>query len=184
MSQPNSSSMRDGFATFYAGAVDSPWIAYFGGDYSVNDNVAVSLYTSRLKDAWNQYYFGTTLSYPLADNVALIGGFNYYNAVDEGKQLLGSFDNNIWSGKAGVKFGANWAGKLKMILQSVAIPTVLAGVCWMDLTQRGALADLPAWAQAPDWWRWVNVGWASLTVAATLLSGIPYVTAAIRAGRK
>ncbi|WP_028628386.1 OprD family porin [Metapseudomonas resinovorans] len=107
MSQPNSSSMRDGFATFYAGEVDSPWIAYFGGDYSVNDNVAVSLYTSRLKDAWNQYYFGTTLSYPLADDVALIGGFNYYKAVDEGKQLLGSFDNNIWSGKAGVKFGAH-----------------------------------------------------------------------------
>jgi hypothetical protein len=107
MSQPNSSSMRDGFATFYAGAVDSPWIAYFGGDYTVNDNVAVSLYTSRLKDAWSQYYFGTSLSYALADDVALIGGFNYYKAVDEGKQLLGSFDNNIWSGKAGVKFGAH-----------------------------------------------------------------------------
>ncbi|MFW5326161.1 OprD family porin [Pseudomonas aeruginosa] len=107
MSQPNSSSMRDGFATFYAGAVDSPWIAYFGGDYLMNDSVAVSLYSSRLKDAWNQYYFGTTLSYPLADDVALIGGFNYYKAVDEGKQLLGSFNNNIWSGKAGVKFGAH-----------------------------------------------------------------------------
>ncbi|WP_371106589.1 OprD family outer membrane porin [Pseudomonas sp. G5(2012)] len=31
MSQPNSSSMRDGFSTFYAGAVDAPWIAYLGG---------------------------------------------------------------------------------------------------------------------------------------------------------
>lgn len=30
---------------------------------------------------------------------------DYYRAVDEGKKLLGSFDNNIWSGKAGVKFG-------------------------------------------------------------------------------
>ena len=61
MSQPNTSSMRDGFATFYAGEVDSPWIAYFGGDYTLNDNVGFSLYTSRLKDAWNQYYAGTTL---------------------------------------------------------------------------------------------------------------------------
>ena len=107
MSQPNSSSMRDGFATFYAGSVDSPWIAYFGGEYSVNDNVGISLYTSRLKDAWNQSYAGTSLSYPLSDDVALIGGFNYYKAVDEGKQLLGSFNNNIWSGKAGVQFGAH-----------------------------------------------------------------------------
>jgi hypothetical protein len=107
MSQPNTSSMRDGFATFYAGEVDSPWIAYFGGDYMLNDNVGFSLYTSRLKDAWNQYYAGTTLSYPLADDVALIGGLNYYKAVDEGKQLLGSFDNNIWSGKVGIQFGAH-----------------------------------------------------------------------------
>ena len=107
MSQPNSSSMQDGFATFYAGEVDSPWIAYFGGDYTLNDNVGFSLYTSRLKDAWNQYYAGTTWSYPLADDVALIGGLNYYKAVDEGKQLLGSFDNNIWSGKVGLQVGAH-----------------------------------------------------------------------------
>lgn len=107
MSQPNSSSMRDGFATFYAGSVDAPWIAYLGGDYTVSKNIGVSLYTSRFKDVWNQYYAGTTLSYPLAENVALIGGLNYYRAVDEGKKLLGSFDNNIWSGKTGVQFGAH-----------------------------------------------------------------------------
>ncbi|EQM72045.1 OprD family porin [Pseudomonas tohonis] len=107
MSQPVSSDMRDNFATFYAGPVAAPWIAYFGGDYTLNDNVGVSLYTSRLKDAWNQYYFGTTLNYPLSDNMALIGGFNYYKAVDEGKRLLGEFDNDIWSGKIGVQFGAH-----------------------------------------------------------------------------
>lgn len=107
MSQPNSSSMRDGFATFYAGSVDAPWIAYLGGDYAINKNVGVSLYTSRFKDVWNQYYAGTSLSYPLSENVALIGGLNYYRAVDEGKKLLGSFDNNIWSGKTGVQFGAH-----------------------------------------------------------------------------
>ncbi|MHC8376206.1 OprD family porin [Pseudomonas sp. MDT1-16] len=107
MSQPNSSSMRDGFATFYAGSVDAPWIAYLGGDYTVNKNVGVSLYTSRFKDVWNQYYAGTTLNYPLSENVALIGGLNYYRAVDEGEKLLGSFDNNIWSGKTGVQFGAH-----------------------------------------------------------------------------
>lgn len=107
MSQPNSSSMRDGFATFYAGSVDAPWIAYLGGDYTINKNVGVSLYTSRFKDVWNQYYAGTSLSYPLSENVALIGGLNYYRAVDEGKKLLGSFDNNIWSGKTGVQFGAH-----------------------------------------------------------------------------
>ena len=33
MSQPVSSNMRDNFATFYAGPVNSPWVAYFGGDW-------------------------------------------------------------------------------------------------------------------------------------------------------
>ncbi|MBT2373540.1 OprD family porin [Pseudomonas fluorescens] len=107
MSQPNASGMNNGFATFYAGKVDAPWVGYFGGDYQVNPNVSVSLYSSRLKDAWDQYYFGTAASYPLTDEVSLFGGFNYYNAQDEGKKLLGQFNNNIWSAKLGVKMGAH-----------------------------------------------------------------------------
>ncbi len=45
------SGMNNGFATFYAGKVDSPRIGYFGGDYTVNQPLSVSLYGSRLKDA-------------------------------------------------------------------------------------------------------------------------------------
>ncbi|NBA95212.1 OprD family porin [Pseudomonas sp. R5(2019)] len=107
MSQPTSSDMNDGFATFYAGPVDSPWIAYFGGDYNLNTNVLFSLYSSELKDAWNQYYAATTISYPLSDNARIFGGFNYYKAVDEGKKLLGEFDNDIWSGRVGIAVGAH-----------------------------------------------------------------------------
>ena len=47
------------------------------------------------------------MNYPLSDSLSLIGGFNYYKAVDEGKKLLGEFDNDIWSGKIGVQFGAH-----------------------------------------------------------------------------
>ena len=107
MSQPTQSGMDKGFATFYAGKVDSPWIGYAGGDYQVNKHFSVSLYTSRLKDAWDQYYFGSAASYPLNDEVSLFGDFNYYKAVDEGKKRLGEFDNNIWSARLGVKVGAH-----------------------------------------------------------------------------
>ena len=107
MSQPTQSGMDKGFATFYAGKVDSPWIGYAGGDYQVNKHLSVSLYTSRLKDAWDQYYFGSAASYPLNDDVSLFGDFNYYKAVDEGKKRLGEFDNNIWSARLGVKVGAH-----------------------------------------------------------------------------
>lgn len=107
MSQPQVSTMRDEFATFYAGSVASPWVAYFGGDYSLNDNLSFSLYSSQLKDAWNQHYAGTSFTYPLTDSVSLFGGLNYYKAVDEGQKLLGEFDNDIYSGKVGVQFGAH-----------------------------------------------------------------------------
>lgn len=107
MSQPMSSDMRESFATFYGGAVDSPWIAYGGGDYAVNEQVSVSLFGSRLKDVWNQYYAGTSVTWPLSDELALIGGFNFYNAKDEGRKRLGTFDNDIWSAKMGVRYGAH-----------------------------------------------------------------------------
>ncbi|MFG0500821.1 OprD family porin [Pseudomonas sp. YQ_13] len=107
MSQPMSSDLRENFVTFYGGPVDSPWIAYGGGDYTLNEHVSVSLFSSRLKDVWNQYYVGTSLSWPLSEELALIGGFNYYKAVDEGQQRLGAFDNDIWSAKLGVRFAAH-----------------------------------------------------------------------------
>ncbi|MFZ3185638.1 MAG: OprD family porin [Pseudomonas sp.] len=107
MSQPQVSGMRDQFETFYAGAVASPWIAYFGGDYAPQDNLAFSLYSSRLKDAWNQHYAGMSFTYPLADELSLFGGLNYYKTVDDGKKLLGKLDNDIYSGKLGVKLGAH-----------------------------------------------------------------------------
>jgi hypothetical protein len=97
MSQPVSSNMRDNFATFYAGPVNSPWVGYFGGDYNVNKNIIVSLYSSRLKDAWNQYYAGTGLNYSLSDELSVFGGVNYYKAVDEGK--------NCWESSTTI-FGA------------------------------------------------------------------------------
>ena len=107
MSQPVSSNLRDNFVTFYGGPVNAPWVAYFGGDYQLTEHASVSLYTSRLKDAWNQHYLGTAFSYPLGNDLSLLAGFNYYRAVDEGKQLLGEFTNDIWSGKLGLRFGAH-----------------------------------------------------------------------------
>lgn len=107
MSQPASSSMRDNFATFYAGSVNAPWVAYFGGDYNATERLSLSLYTSRLKDAWDQKYASTSYTLPLSDQLAVTGSLNYYNATDEGKKLLGEFDNDIWSAKIGLQYGAH-----------------------------------------------------------------------------
>lgn len=107
MSQPQSTSIRDGFATFYAGPVNSPWIGYFGGDYEATDRLTLGLYGSRLKDAWDQKYASASYVLPLSDQMALTGSVNYYNATDEGKKLLGKFDNDIWSVKVALKYGSH-----------------------------------------------------------------------------
>lgn len=45
-------------------------MAYLGGDYQVNEYLGLSLYSSRLKDAWNQHYAGLQLEYPLGEDLA------------------------------------------------------------------------------------------------------------------
>ncbi|MBX3365743.1 MAG: CDP-diacylglycerol--glycerol-3-phosphate 3-phosphatidyltransferase [Phycisphaeraceae bacterium] len=71
----------------------------------------------------------------------------------------------------GIDFSAGWAGKAKMVLQSVVVPLILMLLAW------GA----PARGSAGAWTIDIAV-WA--TVVATILSGIPYITRAISATRK
>jgi CDP-diacylglycerol--glycerol-3-phosphate 3-phosphatidyltransferase len=74
--------------------------------------------------------------------------------------------------KAGVKFGANWFGKIKMILQSIVVPVVLV-IVWLDPNRDGF-----------GWLAWVRdiLVWA--TVIVTVISGLPYVTGAAKAFRQ
>ncbi|MER1157169.1 OprD family outer membrane porin, partial [Pseudomonas aeruginosa] len=44
MTQPNSTSGSDDFYSFYTGRrIDSPWVAYAGGDYQATEHWSVSL---------------------------------------------------------------------------------------------------------------------------------------------
>ena len=71
----------------------------------------------------------------------------------------------------GIDFSAGWAGKAKMILQAIVVPIILVLLAW------GA----PAHGSARAWMIDIAV-WA--TVAATVVSGLPYITRAISATRK
>jgi len=71
--------------------------------------------------------------------------------------------------KAGIAFGANWVGKLKMILQSVVVPVVLI-IVMIDPERPGC-----------SWLGWVRDVLVYTTVLATVLSGIPYITGAAKA---
>lgn len=71
----------------------------------------------------------------------------------------------------GIDFSAGWAGKAKMILQAIVVPMILVLLAW-GAPSRGS----------PHAWAIEAAVWA--TVAATVLSGLPYITRAISATRK
>jgi CDP-diacylglycerol--glycerol-3-phosphate 3-phosphatidyltransferase len=66
----------------------------------------------------------------------------------------------------GISFASNWFGKWKMILQSIAIPTVI----FVTITFRTGESD--TWSVAA---RWLNYALVYVTVAVTILSAIPYI---------
>ncbi len=68
--------------------------------------------------------------------------------------------------KLGVSFGANWFGKVKMILQSVVVPVVLV-IVMIDPTRPGNA-----------WLGWLRDVLVYATVLATVVSGLPYVLGA------
>ena len=72
----------------------------------------------------------------------------------------------------GVAFGANIFGKAKMLLQSVTVPVVLGIVYWLDPTSP---------AERSPWLTWPRDLLVYATVLATALSGVPYITGAVRA---
>lgn len=85
------------------------------------------------------------------------------------RELLVTSIRAILEGE-GIDCSAGWAGKAKMILQAVVVPLILLLLAW-GIPERGSVR---AWA--------IDAGvWA--TVAATVVSGAPYVTRAITAGR-
>lgn len=125
---------------------------------------------------------------PFADKVLVLGAFimlagpafmTHEGAIVSGvapwmvvvilaRELLVTSIRAILEGE-GLDCSAGWAGKAKMILQAIVVPLILLLLAW-GIPAKGSLR---MWA--------IDLGvWA--TVAATVLSGVPYVTRAIGAG--
>jgi len=66
----------------------------------------------------------------------------------------------------GIEFAAVGAGKAKMILQAVAVPVLLAAV-WVGTDQ--------------PWVRWTRDIMVWAVVVVTILSGLPYISGALKA---
>lgn len=76
---------------------ESPHIAWFGANYIGLDGGAVTLYSGRLEDIWNQSYFGLSQIFRPVDGLALTPWLHYYKTRDQGRSQLGHIDNNLYS---------------------------------------------------------------------------------------
>ena len=142
---------------------------------------------------WNVVsLFGRVMD-PLADKVIVLGAFvmlaspafrvdlngapttltgvtSWMAVVILSRELLVTAIRSVMEAQ-GVDFSASWSGKLKMILQSFAIPVMLLFV-WLALRSE------------PDqnWVRFNSIiAWS--VVAVTVISGLPYVTRAVTASK-
>ncbi|MEX0886198.1 MAG: CDP-alcohol phosphatidyltransferase family protein [Phycisphaeraceae bacterium] len=102
--------------------------------------------------------------------VMVTGVYPWMVAIILARELLVTSVRGELEGK-GVEFGAGLSGKLKMILQSIAIPVVLA-IVYVDPGRSG--------------WTWLGPVRDVLvytTVIVTLISGLPYIQRAVQAVR-
>lgn len=102
----NSTNNDDDFYAAYAG-VSTDTVDFVGGNYTINDNLSVSLYGAEYKDIWRQYYANANYTYALTDEQSLNFDFNIYRSDDEGRKLAGEIDVTAWSFAAAYTIGAH-----------------------------------------------------------------------------
>jgi len=70
---------------------------FAGGKYGITDNLSVSLYGSKFKDIWNQYYANVNLTTPISGDTSLNTDFNIYRTNDTGSAKAGDISNTTFS---------------------------------------------------------------------------------------
>lgn len=119
---------------------------------------------------------------PFVDKIIICGAFVFLAAVPEsgvcawtativfGREMLITSLRSVLEGR-GVDFSAQWSGKLKMVVQCIAVP-----VCLLSLSE-AFLSNIPVSKEIYMVFRqWIVIG----TVAITVLSGLEYVVRAFR----
>jgi len=92
----NSTNSSDNFFAGYAG-VSTKTVEFIGGNYQVNDDFSLSLYSSRYKNIWRSYYTNLNYSVPFNDTQSINFDFIFYKTADQGKERAGNIDVRAWS---------------------------------------------------------------------------------------
>jgi imipenem/basic amino acid-specific outer membrane pore len=78
-----------------------------GASYAFTDNLSGAIHASDVEDYWKKQYVNLNYNLPLAEEQALNFDFNFYRSTDDGKELAGEIDNDIWSLATAYSIGAH-----------------------------------------------------------------------------
>ncbi len=105
------------------------------------------------------------------------GIYPWMVVVIMGRELLVTSIRSVLESR-GVRFGADWSGKVKMLCQSVCIPTCLIAIAVTNVVP--VIDAAPGGVERAPWGRWTVDITVWVTVAATALSAVPYVLRCVR----
>jgi hypothetical protein len=147
---------------------------YFGGDYNFNSNrSSVSLWHGQLEDIYAQDFLGLKHSQPVGDWV-LGANLGYYNAKEDGGELLGNIDNKAAFSMLSAKRGGHtfYIGYQAMFGES-AFPRVFANISPLGNevpTYEFASTDERSWQARYDY-DFVAMGIPGLTTTVRYIKG-------------
>lgn len=78
-----------------------------GISYQFTENFSAAFHASDVEDYWTKQYVNLNYTLPLAEEQSLGFDFNYYNTNDDGDELYGEVDNQIWSLAPSYTIGAH-----------------------------------------------------------------------------
>ena len=79
------------------GGVKFSRFTYAGGDYTIGDDTAISLYGSRAENVWDQYYLTASHSIGSPSAIRWTGALQYYYTHDVGQSREGPINNHAYS---------------------------------------------------------------------------------------
>ncbi|WP_044872405.1 OprD family porin [Pseudomonas sp. LFM046] len=128
---------------------------YAGGDYAFNSNrTTVSAWYAQLEDIYDQRFVGLKHSEPLGDWV-LGANLGYFDASEDGKQLIGAIDNQAFYSLLSARHGGHtfYVG-YQAIYGDSSFPRVFANVSPLGNevpTYEFAFADERSWQARYDY---------------------------------
>lgn len=143
--QVNTNSDGELWATY--ALVTTPSVSYAGGKYRFAEGVVASLYVSRFKDVWDQYYGNVNYALPLGQNQGLTFDFNVYRTLDSGQAKAGTINTTAVGMQVAYKYSGH---TLTLARQSIHGDQPFDYVGFGDTGRAGGSIFLPNSVQYSD----------------------------------